>query len=151
MNLIGCEFLIDCELLRDRFNQPDIRRYISIHFIHSFISVCPDSGVSATALVFFLFQLSELSFHHIEGLAMLTFYLHLNRALYSHVTFENHETDNMTTDFLNSLLNNLPIESEQGMKAAQWFVFLIMVLNSLHFEYKMIQDFRGAGWPRIRS
>ena len=33
--LIGCESLIGCEPSRDRVDQPDFRRYISVQFIHS--------------------------------------------------------------------------------------------------------------------
>ena len=33
--LIGCESLIGCEPLRDQVDQTDIRRYLSVHFIHS--------------------------------------------------------------------------------------------------------------------
>ena len=34
--LIGCESSIGCEPLRDLVDQPDIRRYVSFHSIHSF-------------------------------------------------------------------------------------------------------------------
>ena len=34
--LIECESSIDHEPLRDRVNQSDIRRYVSVHFIHLF-------------------------------------------------------------------------------------------------------------------
>ena len=33
----GCESLIVCEPLRDRVNQTDIKRYINVHFMHSFL------------------------------------------------------------------------------------------------------------------